>query len=618
MGSGTHTLKRRTVRSGPTFSTWWLALPALLGLLLYLNTLGHQWCLDDYSVIADNWVTQKGWEGIPIHLTHHYRYGYWAGDGDLYRPLSLVMFAAEWALFGDNPFPGHLINVLLYAAVCFLFGWALFRWSRGPVFSMLAALLFAVHPLHTEVVANVKSRDELLAMLFLLLTWLAWQRAQRHRPRGLWLLLSLVAFALALLAKESAITFLPLLPLSLYAFRHQPARADYLRSLLFLLPASLFLVLRKVILGDLKGVDQVSILDNVLSGATDSVTLLASALRLCGEYLRMLVLPWPLVSDKGWNQIPLTDFASPGVWLSLLAIAGGVWAIVRFRSSQKRLVFGLVWFAATFSLAANLLFLIGTSYGERLLFLPSAGFSVAVAALLRWKDAGTNPAWPEWLRQPRGYLLAAVLSVFALLTVWRNPAWKDSYTLYATDIKQSPQSVKLRYHYALETGKKASDLPEGPQRQALLEEALADLERVTAAHPSYWEAFSTAGLYAYRSGDRERAMARYTEATRLNPQAAIAWSNMGIIHAEQGRPDLARDVYLKAVAADPRFADAWMNLGAVQAQMGQFGEALKAFEEALRFDPDNPRLLQMIGAVYRDLGQPEKGQPYLDKAARGK
>jgi protein O-mannosyl-transferase len=616
MGSRSRSVKKRSARIAGSFSQWWFALPAALGLLLYLNTLGHQWCLDDYSVIVDNWVTRQGWEGIPIHLSHHYRYGYWAGDGDLYRPLSLVMFAAEWALFGNNPFPGHLVNVLLYAAVCLLFGLAIYRWSRGPVFSMLAALLFAVHPLHSEVVANIKSRDELLAMFFLLLTWLAWQRLQHHRPRLLWLILSMIAFSLALLAKESAITFLPLLPLSLYAFRQKPKRADYLWSLPLLLPAGLFLLGRRLVLGNVRGLDQVSILDNVLSGAGDAPTALASALRHIGEYLGMLVWPWPLVSDKGWNQIPLSDFGSPGVWLSLLAMLAGLGAIGYFWSRQRCLVFGLLWFVATFSLAANLLFLIGTSYGERLLFLPSAGFAIAVAALLRWRDTGSHPAWPGWLRRPLGLAFGTVLLAFALLTVFRNPAWFDSYTLYATDIRRSPESVKLRYHYALETGKKATDLPDGPDRQARLGEALADLERVVTRHPVYWEAFATAGLYAYRLGQQDRAMDLYTSATRLNPGAAIAWSNMGIIHSERGRPDLAREVYQKAVQADPRFADAWMNLGAVQAQMGEFRAALEAFEEALRYDPENPRLLFMLGSVHKDLGQPDQGEPYLEKARR--
>jgi hypothetical protein len=617
MGPGKSKLKQTTARqkATPAFSLYWFLLPAALGFLVYVNTLGHQWCLDDYSLIIDNWVTKKGWEGIPIHLSHDYRYGYWNAVGDLYRPLSPVMFAAEWAIFGNNPLPGHLINVLLYSSVCFLFGLTLYRWTKGPVFAMIAALLFAVHPVHTEVVANIKSRDELLAMFFLLLTWLFWQRLQHHRPKALYLGLSLVAFTLALFSKESAVTFLPLLPLSIYAFRSKPAPRDYWFSLVFLIPTGLFLVARQLILGDVKGLDSVSMLDNVMSGAKGTTEVLATAIRHVGEYIQVLLMPWPMVSDKGWNQIPVVGFSSPGVWMSLLVILAGLGAIVWYWKRNKRLVFGLVWFVVTISLATNLLFLIGTSYGERLLFLPSAGFAILVAALIRWRDAGTNPSWPGWLKKPIGMGFVVLLVLLSVLSMLRNPAWYNSYTLYATDIKKSPESVKLRYHYALETGKKAAETEDSAAKNALLTEALKDLEKVMSKHPTYWEAFGTAGLYAYRKGDREAAMTYYKKATDLNPNAAIAWSNMGIIYAERGDLDQAQTVYEKAVAADPRFVDAWMNLGAIKAQKGDFGGAIDAFRRGLQFDPENVRLLTMLGSAYKDSGQPELGQPYLDRAS---
>lgn len=625
MATGKATLSRKHRGEGHSgqghgesgrISVKWFLLPAALGFVLYLNTLGHQWCLDDYGLIVDNWVTKKGWEGIPIHLIHDYRYGYWNHGGDLYRPLSPMMFAAEWAMFGDTPFFGHLINVLIYSLVCFLFGYTLYRWTKGPVFSMLAALLFAAHPVHTEVVANVKSRDELLSALFVLLTWLLWQREQHHRPRILYLAGATVSFGLALLAKESALTFLPLLPLSVLFFRHKPKPKDYAVTLVFLLPTALFLFARSVVLGDVVGADSVSILDNVLAGADSTSAALAGAIRHIGEYLRMLLLPWPLVSDKGWNQIPLEGFSSIGVWISLLVILLGFAAVAVIWKAHRRLVFGLLWFVFTFSLAANILVLIGTSYGERLLFLPSAGFAMVVAALFRWGHSGEYPGWPEWLNRPVGKAFIGLIVVFSVLTVMRNPAWYDSRTLYAADIRHSPNSVKLRYHHALETGKAASELPAGPDRERMLREALVDLDKVTAAHPTYWEAFGTAGLYAYRLGDRERAMRNYERATSLNPNAAIAWSNMGILYAEQGDLAKAREVYEKAVIADPRFTDAWMNLGAIKAQQGRFDEAISAFEQGLAYDPENGRLLFMLGSAYRDSGRPEQGKPYLDKAAR--
>lgn len=613
MGARTRHIKKPARKATPPSTLWWLALPAVLGFLLYLPALGHHWCLDDYSVIVDNWVTRKGWEGIPLHLTHHYRWGYWGGEGELYRPLSLIMFAAEWALVGDKPWLGHLVNTGLYAMVCFLFGYGLYRWTGNRYTVLVAALLFAAHPVHTEVVANIKSRDELLAAFFLLLAWECWRRSLEGKRRALALAGAATSFFLALLSKESAITFLPLFPLSPWAFRGRAERKMLLQSAVLLIPAVAFLLLRQIVLGDVKAIDAISVVDNVLAGAPDSATALATAIRHIGEYMRMLIWPWPLVSDKGWNQIPLTGWGAPGVWGSLLVLLLLLAVAIRFRHTRRELVFGLLWMGATFSLAANLFFLIGTSYGERLLFLPSAGFALAVAFLL---TGGRDLQPGAWRRHPVTWGVLVAVGLGSLLTIWRLPAWKDSHTLYRTDIVRSPESVKLRYHYALETGKAAAELPQGPERQALLQEALQDLDTVTRRHPVYWEAFSTAGLYAYRLGDRERAMASYEQATSLNPGAAIAWSNMGIIYAERGQLDKALEVYRKATEADPRFVDAWTNLGAILAQTGQFEEAIAAFREAMTYEPDNIRVLKMLGAAWRDSGRPEEGQPYLDKAAR--
>jgi protein O-mannosyl-transferase len=611
MGTQSKKVKRSQSKQGGAIKVWWFLIPALLGMGLYLNTLGHQWCLDDYSVIVDNWVTKQGWSGIATHLTHDYRYGYWSNSqGDLYRPLSLIMFSVEWALFGDNPMPGHVVNVLLYGAILFLFGYSIYKWCGRILISLLAAILFAVHPIHTEVVANIKSRDELLTMFFLLATWLSWFYFYRKPHQIKFLVLACITFFMALISKESALTFLPIIPLSLYVFGGQPSRADYYKTAYLLFPAGLFLMLRQWVLGSVKGLDKVSILDNVLSSASDGATLFASVIRHIGEYLKMLFVPWPMSSDKGWNQIPLTDFGDGLVWVSLLIILAGIAAIVYFWKRDKVIMLGLVWFAATFSLASNLLFLIGTSYGERLLFLPGAGFILVVAHLFAGKHDKEGVSLINWFKSIKGMVFLAIAILFSVLTIQRNPAWYDSYSLYATDIKNNPEGIKLRYHYALETGKQATNLPEREEKKTMLQTSLKDLEKVTAAHPNYWEAHSTAGLYAFRLGDRNRAMASYQKAVALNPGAAIAWSNMGIIYAERGELDKAFEVYSRAVKEDPKFVDAWLNLGAIHAQQGRFAEALGPFQEALKYDPNNQRILTMIAACYRDMGQPEQAKAY--------
>ena len=141
---------------------------AALGLLLYVNTFHHNYCLDDVAVIKANKFTQQGLAGIPTLLHTFYWQGYWTANAGLYRPLSMILFAVEWQFFPASPHIYHMVNVLLYA----LMGYLLFTFLTklfpkvNLIFPFIISLLFMAHPIHIEVVANIKSADEILAFIF--------------------------------------------------------------------------------------------------------------------------------------------------------------------------------------------------------------------------------------------------------------------------------------------------------------------------------------------------------------------------------------------------------------------------------------------------------------------
>ena len=149
-----------------------LKLVILLGIiscLVYANTLKNGFVLDDGAIITGNSLVKKGIPAIPEILSTPYHHGQFSKtSNDLYRPLSLVMFATEYQLFKEHPLPFHLINILLFTCcviLLFFFLDALFERKKTAA-AFIASLLFALHPIHTEVVANIKSRDELLCFFF--------------------------------------------------------------------------------------------------------------------------------------------------------------------------------------------------------------------------------------------------------------------------------------------------------------------------------------------------------------------------------------------------------------------------------------------------------------------
>ncbi|MEY3367956.1 MAG: hypothetical protein RI973_1111 [Bacteroidota bacterium] len=600
------------------------AIAGLLGVLLYLNTLGHGYVLDDFSFIKENFITRRGLAGIPDLWKHESRFGYWNNPGELYRPLPLTMFAIEWQLAPDQPWLGHLMNTLLYGLTGSLMFYTLSRWLRNYHFLVpfLTTLLFTAHPVHVEVVANIKSRDEIL-MLLLSLTALnlLWKYLDHKKPA--FLVLSLLSYAGALFSKENAVTIMAIIPLAMYFFSNAKPSKIASTTALYLLPVLLMFMARRMAIGDaLAAKEEFSILDNFLVGAEDNIGLrLAGAFLMLGKYLQALVFPYTLVSDLGYNQLPLPNWADWRVLMSFsFWIAAGALALLQLK--RKSLwSFAILFFIINFSIFSNILVLIGTSYGERLLYAASPGFSLASALLLLkvFKvdiSAAAKPASLAAVFGNKGLwaVTAAVLGLYSLKTITRNADWKDSYALYTADIENSPNSAKLNFHYGLEINQKGHKAENPEEQMAIYRQARATFEKAASIYPSYHDAYSQIGLAHYREKNNAKALENYELALKYNPRLALVYSNMGIIYFEQGDLNKAREVYEKAVQYDPRMKDALRNLAAVHAMQKNFPEAIKWFKQALSYWPDDATLNYFLYSVYRDSGQEDLGRPYLEKA----
>lgn len=601
----------------------WLVglLAAALGFLLYANTLSHDYCLDDFSSIKENWVVKGGLKNLDLIFSKEYRYGAWNSPGSLYRPVPLAVFAWQWQMSPDNPHLGHLMNTLLYALTgLLLWGtWRRILANYPPVLAAVAVLVFMAHPVHTEVVANIKSVDEILALLFCTLSlYCLWRYFERNN--GLWLALASACYGLGLFSKESAITFLAVFPLTIWFFTEKSIGQNLRLSALMLLPAALFLLVRHNVIASQPNKEIFSVLDNFIVGAANQGERLASAFMMCGRYLWTLLVPHPLIHDMGYPQMKAVTFADWRAVLGFLAYLGmGVWALLHLKKKHF-LSFAILFYLATFSLFSNVLITIGTSYGERLLYMPSLAFAFA-AGFLFCKIFKINDANQIWNPNGKGAALwgavGILLAAYSVKTVSRNPAWFDSGTLYAADIGNSPNCAKLNYHHALELAKKGVD-----EKSSTVTDSTWVLKGIDAyskaiqLYPEYHDAYGSRGLAYFRLKKYDQAFEDYQKSLKYRPGDAKVLSNMGFIYFLRGQLDKAEEVYRQSIKSDPRFVDARRNLGAVLAMKKNFPAAIEQWEAALEFDPQNVTLLNYIGSAYRDMGQPEKGQPYLDKAAR--
>jgi tetratricopeptide (TPR) repeat protein len=597
----------------------------VLGFILYANTIEHDWALDDFSVIKENFVTQKGFAGIGTHLTHSYRYGYGAGFGTLYRPLTPVMFAMEWQFFPDNPSFMHFVNVLFYALTGVLLFFTLARVFKkyNLILPFAAAVIFMIHPLHTESVANIKGRDDIVGFFFFLLTvyWL-WDYLKKSDIK--WLVLSLGSFFLAIMAKESSVTYVAVFPLLIYFFTKIPIAKNLKLSAGYLVVALIFIGILRVVLGKTIGTGNTSILDNVLVSADNFMEQKATAFLILGRYLKLLFFPHPLVSDAGHAQIPLTSFGDWKALLSFLIPVGwGGWALLNVKKKSV-FAFGILFYILTLSITSNLVFNIGTSYAERLLYVPVLGFAIAIAyglmRIFRLEEGRSKDFELSTFFKKNSValgLLGVVALLFSFKTVDINKAWKDSFTLYNTDIQTSPECGKLLYHYSLELSKKGLTL-KGDEQSVMMNKAKTVLEKAVEVYPKYSDAHARLGWWYNKAGFNEKAEEHYNLAIKYNLNNAKAYNNLGVIYFEKSAKERAKgnlaganaelgkakDVYQKAVEKNPRYVDGWQNLGVIYAMQKKFPDAIKYFEKAKEF------------AV--DQAQVETLNSYLESARQGK
>lgn len=617
------TKKRKTNSAKSSLPTWlqrpvWHALLlGLLGTALYANTLGHGYVQDDAIVITENAFTQQGFQGLPGIFQNDTFFGFFQDKnkarlvaGGRYRPLSVATFAIEQGLWGQSPFAGHLINILLYGSCVVLLFWVLWsslasakKWYRALI-PLLVTMLFLSHPIHTEAVANIKGRDEIMALLGGLG---AWWFSLRGLKTGMWIyhLAGALVLFLGMLSKENAFTFIGILPLIWYVFTERRIRDLWLPALPYAAAGLIFLLIRSAILPDTDSGPVRELMNNPFlrwdNGSYEVLTFserLPTILYTWMRYLQLLFAPLVLTHDYYPRHIALHTWGDPLVLISavlyLTLIAYAVLGVLK----RDHLAFGVAFFLVTFLPVSNLLFPIGTNMAERLLFMPSVGWALAVGVglfrlgLLLSQKKG-KVSWAS-VKIPLA-IVGIVGILFSYRTVLRNPAWKSNYTLFTTDVQVSQRSAKLRNAVGGELLAQSAEEPDPARQRAMREEAVGHLQQAIDIHPLYKNAYLLLGNAYNYLNQYEASIDSYQKALQLDPGYTEARRNLGITFRQAGqyygeqRGDLNTAIqYLKeALRLQPNDYEVLRLLGVAHGVGGQHQQAASYFEQAVQQQPDN-------------------------------
>lgn len=571
-----------------------LLVLVLLALGLNFNTLFNEYAMDDLVVLKENTLVQQGLAGIPDLLTKDSFYGVQQTNVDLsggrYRPLALASFALEHELFGNNPFVGHLVNLLLFALLTALLFLVLERHlfkDLNPHLAFFTCLLFVVHPIHTEVIANIKSRDELLATLFLLLSSLSLLRYRLKKSPKL-ITASLLFFLLALLARESAVPFLGIVPLVSYFFFNESFKKSLVNAWPFALVFLFYLGIRLSIQSVNTGSGE-NILNHPFLYASTGEAFATKVFILC-KYIGLLFFPFPLSCDYGYSQIPYVQLLSLEFMVSGLVLAVLIgYALYAFKK-RTLLSFSILFFFLTIFLFSNFVIDIGAPLAERLLFQPSLAFCIVAAS--------SCLALPSRFKIPTSALFLLLLIAFGTKTVLRNREWKNNYTLYSADVEAAPNSVRTNMYAAAQHIVRGSTEKDPTTKAEHFRKAVFFDERAISMYSHYPSLYEDLGVAYYSLGNYLKAADAWLTAFNLKPGNAAARERTqtlskilykeGNKYFKQGNTAAAITFYSKSVLLNEENADAWYQLGGCYIRIRDTKNALDAWQNVLRLDPNRP------------------------------
>lgn len=506
---------------------------ALLGLAcvaVFANGMRGKFCYDEQIVIVRNEVIRDISKVGRIFSTEYWGSHAPQSESKGFRPLTILSYALNYAFGKLDPLGYHVFNLLLHILNTLLVFFLARRFASFRT-ALAAGALFAVHAVHTEAVTQIVGRAELLSFAFTLGALLM-QTGKRWR----WLALPL--YGLGLLSKESSV-IMPVLALIYEVL--QPAatapegkglhgeqgagalgqrlKAAFRRSwwcylgygLLFLS----FLLYRAAALGKAFPTYAVHLVDNPIAHA-DPLPALLTATAVIGRYLLLLFAPIALSADYGYNAIPLTYSPfSPAFLLPLLIIMAALsWVLIYWRR-YRGVSFSLLFFLIALFPLSNFLVYIHTIMGERLLYLPSAGFCLALA-LGGGKIIERRGPRMRWALM---VLLTAFLLLNGIRTIVRNEDWLDTSRLFLAARQVTPGSVRVRNNAgnaltlkAMALLREAHKAPDGPSQKTLLyrarlvqKKAIDEYRAALKIYPAYHDARVNLAILLLRQGRRLEA-----------------------------------------------------------------------------------------------------------------
>ncbi len=633
-----------------------------MSIVLYANTWNFGFASDDTMMITENQFTKGGVKGIKKILTTDAFAGFLGEgknllSGGRYRPLSQIIFNIEYSAFGLDSHLWHFQNTIFFSLAMLLLFYTLrllfqnktYQWTD---IAFIVSLISISHPLNTEVVANIKSFDLILSLILSLLA-LYLSLKYHDNPKPLYLFGIFISLFLGILAKETALTFLGVIPLSILVFREFNKKKFLLLTGLSFLSVLSYFFFRIMMIGLPQSVVITELLNNPFIYATTSQKY-ATILYTWWHYLQLYIAPINLTHDYYPYTISLKTWGNPLTILSLAIYSiATIWSLKTIlnqlfkNGKQNIMAFGWLLYLMVFSISSNLFVNIGAFMNERFIFVADIGLAIILILTIKRITLKIKPTKPLFIY----VIIIPLVIAFSTKTIVRNKAWKNDYSLFTTDVRISKNSAKCNVSAGGKSYEKAK-LEHNPVKKAtLLNNAERYLLRGIKIHPKYVAAYVLLGNVYFEKEEYKKSLKAYMISVKLGEKkdAPINIKSLGIkLHQVKKYQNSLQvfDYYIKKFGSDSDvkyyIADNYLNLGQIDTSIiilnnllktdslydeaynklgeiyGRYKNNLSASEyyliKGFEINPNNASICENLGVLNGIRGNAKQSIYYFEKA----
>ncbi|MAG16392.1 hypothetical protein CMO88_05020 [Candidatus Woesearchaeota archaeon] len=560
---------------------FFILIVTLFSAVTYANSFTNDFVWDDKKFIQEN-IGIRSLNNIPVFFFD-------TTDG-LYRPLRTTLYAFTYSVWGDNKFGYHLNSLLWHTLNSILVLLILTRLTSHKFIPVVAASIFAVHPIHTERVTNMTGGFDLLGIALILLSFYLYILYRQNQKKG-YLIVSVMSFIAALFSSEEAFILPPLLLLYEIVFNNltfdfEKHKKQIYRLASFFAVTAIFVYFRFIVIG--------------LGARTNEYvtgsffTTFLTMIKIVFYYFYLIFIPYPLTLYREIKTS--TSLFDPMVIFSLLVILAVSFIAIKYYKRNKLLAFSIGWFFITFLPFSNILPL-QTLMADRYLYLPSVSSAILFSYF--------------FFKIPKKKTVSLLLSVavitsFLFITIDRNADWKNDLTLWEETSKTSSKTSVVW-----------SNLGFAYEQNNRLVDSKSALSTAVSLDPLNEKAHYNLGIVYMKQKNYGKATDAFISAINNNPSYVKAYDSLGLTYyyASLEIPeqrdffsDQAKQSFEKAIIVEPRYYKSYSDLGIVYAQQGNLTVAISLFERSIQLNPWNHEAYYNLGIIYEALEETTKAR----------